>query len=83
MDYDEFATDMTTDMSEEGTVKRFMSNFQQKVVDHTSNYEHSWTQKLISSTNPNWSDLLNSKYLEFRISEENECLTNLQSLTGD
>ena len=82
MDYQEFGTDIAADVEEQGAVKQFVSNFRQKIIDHSSNYEHSWTQKLISSTNPNWSDFLNSKFLEFKISEETECLTNLQSLTA-
>ena len=83
MDYQEFkTTDIANDVEEQGAVKKFMSHFRQKIIDHSSNFEHSWTQKLISSTNPNWSDFLNSKFLEFKISEETECLTNLQSLTA-
>ncbi len=41
MDYQEFGSDIATDVEEQGAVKRFASNFRQKIIDHSSNYEHS------------------------------------------
>ena len=83
MNLEQFSEDLTSDAvtGENESVHSFISNFKSKILEKDTNFEHCYTQKIISDSNINWNDYSTNKYLEFNLNES-EHFSNLNSLTA-
>ena len=67
-------------ISTEGdNVADFLSHYKKQVKDHSSIFEHAYTQKIVSETQLNWTDYDTPKYLQFSLNVT-EHLTQMNSL---
>lgn len=63
------------------TIENFSKNFKRKIKSHTSLFENSFTQKIVTKSQTNFNEHSSNKYIEFEL-ENPDFLTDLQSLTG-
>ena len=59
----------------------FLSHYKKKIKDHSSIFEHSYVQRILSESQVNWSDFSQGKYLEFSVNETQH-LSQMSSLSA-
>ncbi len=63
----------------EDNIDNFLSHYKKQVEDHSSIFEHAYTQRIVTETQINWADYDTAKYLQFSLNET-EHLTQMRSL---
>ena len=67
--------------TEDITVSNFVSNFKRKAKTHSSLFENSFTQKIVTTSQTNYKDYQSSKFQEYKLGSD-EFLTDMTSITA-